>query len=317
MDTSKNKLFFSLVDYRNNYFTSEDPEMVVEFYDSFKNREQLIQWMIERPNGTSNIHEIEGDTEIVVVIPTADLNGEYATECRENIFKGLHIVFVESGETPDPYFNIAHNCNVGVRRAMEYNPKWIVLSNDDVYKIDAIDVLKSNLSNLDDRVVDVVFTNKSLYHSAPKTIIKRNFFTNEVNRIRFGAFGKEMNKILDKYGVTTLISNDRIIQRMAFKSMRYDDLISFGIFSRKFILEKKSNLFDEVFINEGEDSDLSISIKIDMKNIANIPYKIGDRIGMSLGTYMDRKMRSIAGLAFLDYKWSKKCERFMTRSFVK
>lgn len=312
-----NKLFFSLVDYRNNYFTSQDPEKVVEFYDSFNSREQLIQWMMERPSGTSNIHETEGDKEIVVVIPTADFNGKYAKECRENIFNGLHIVFVESGEVPDPYFNYAHNYNVGVKRAMEYNPKWIVLSNDDVYMIDGIDILKSNLSNLDDEVVDVVFTNKSLYHSAPKIIIKRNFITNMVNRIRFGTFGEEMNKLFDKFGVTTLISNDRFIQRMTFKSMRYDDLISFGIFSRKFILEKKMNLFDEVFINEGEDSDLSISLKIEMKNVAYITYKIGDRIGMSLGTNMDRKMRSIAGLAFLDYKWSKKCERFMTRSFVK
>ena len=45
--------------------------------------------MRERPKGVANIHEFEGDKDIIVVIPTADFNGKYAKECRENIFKGL------------------------------------------------------------------------------------------------------------------------------------------------------------------------------------------------------------------------------------
>src|SRR5579875_2537075 len=90
-------LFFSLVDYRNNYFMSDDPKKIIEFYNGFENRDQLIEWMKARPKGVATIHEVEGDKDIIVVIPTADFNGKYAKECRENIFKGLHIVFVESG----------------------------------------------------------------------------------------------------------------------------------------------------------------------------------------------------------------------------
>ena len=80
-------LSFSLVDYKNNYFTSNDPNKIIEFYNGFENRDQLIQWMRERPKGVANIHEFEGDKDIIVVIPTADFNGKYAKECRENIFK--------------------------------------------------------------------------------------------------------------------------------------------------------------------------------------------------------------------------------------
>ena len=47
--------FFSLVDYRNNYFTSNDPNKIIEFYNGFENRDQLIQWMKERPKGIANI----------------------------------------------------------------------------------------------------------------------------------------------------------------------------------------------------------------------------------------------------------------------
>lgn len=36
-------LFFSLVDYRNSLFTSNDVKKILEFYDGFKNRYELIQ----------------------------------------------------------------------------------------------------------------------------------------------------------------------------------------------------------------------------------------------------------------------------------
>ena len=98
--------FFSLVDYRNNYFASDDPKKIMEFYDSFENKEQLIQWMKERQKGVSNIHKVDGDKDVIVVIPTADFNGKYASNCRDNIFKGLHIIFVEEGGRKDFYFNL-------------------------------------------------------------------------------------------------------------------------------------------------------------------------------------------------------------------
>ena len=74
-EKSNSDLLFSLVDYRNNYFTSDDPNKIIEFYNGFENRDQLIQWMRERPKGSATIHEVEGDKDIIVVIPTADFSG--------------------------------------------------------------------------------------------------------------------------------------------------------------------------------------------------------------------------------------------------
>ena len=70
----------------------------MEFYNGFEYRDQLKQWMKESPKGIATIHEVEGDKDIIVVIPTEDFNGKYAKECRDNKFKGLHMAFVESGE---------------------------------------------------------------------------------------------------------------------------------------------------------------------------------------------------------------------------
>ena len=121
--------------------------------------------MKERPKGASYIHEVEGNKDIIVVIPTADFNGKYARTCREEIFKGLHMIFVESGGNPDPYFNYAHNSNVGIKRAMEYNPKWVVVSNDDMYKIDENEKLWDCLVELNNNRTDMLFIMQARYYS--------------------------------------------------------------------------------------------------------------------------------------------------------
>jgi len=145
---NNDKIFFTLMDYLNNLFMSNDPKDILRFYDYFENRDQLIKWMKERPKGNYRIVEFNNEeNDIIVVIPTMDINGKFAKTCRDEIFKGLHIIFVESG-MGNYYFNYAHNCNAGIKKAMEYNPKWIILLNDDMYKIHDIKVLKNELDNL-------------------------------------------------------------------------------------------------------------------------------------------------------------------------
>ena len=313
LESQREPIFFSLVDYRNNYFTSDDPNKILEFYKGFENRDQLIQWMLERPKGVANIREVEGIKDIIVVIPTADFNGKYAKDCRENIFKGLHMVFVESGGRGDFYFNIAHNVNIGIKKSMEYNPRWVVFSGDDMYKIDEVTKLTNILSKLNSDEIDCVFIKKGLYHSIPKLIIERNHITNFVNLIRDGILGKRINDIFKKFNVKILISEDRFVQRLFYKVVRYEDVIGFGIFSFKFLIENGNKLLDETFINEGEDSDLSLNIHYENKTVAHVDYNIGDFIGMSLGIGVDRKMRAIAGLTYFNYKWDKKVLKVMKR----
>ncbi|MEM3455717.1 MAG: hypothetical protein QXT72_04095 [Candidatus Micrarchaeia archaeon] len=94
---------------------SNDFEKIIEFYNHFKIKYELIKWMKERPKGLSYIYEVGGNKDIIVVIPTADFNGRYAKTCRDEIFKGLHIIFVLSGKG-NYYFNYAHNCYVDIKK---------------------------------------------------------------------------------------------------------------------------------------------------------------------------------------------------------
>jgi len=324
-NTNDVPLFFSLVDYRNNLFTSNDPKKIMEFYDGFDNRDQLIQWMRERPKGVSYIHEVEGDKDIIVVIPTADFNGKYAGECRDNIFKGLHMVFVESG-IGNFYFNYAHNCNVGIKRAMAYNPKWVVVSNDDMYKIDDSTVLRKQLESIDHSKVKTVFTSSSNYHSRPMLIASPRVIYNillalfsipsrkwriqkqtydlltKYNYKVFYPIGDYQYSSLDENGMRWFASN--LLDRLCFKGIhRFINSLSFGIYSGVYIKKMHGMLLEETYINEMEDTDISVRLSREMNNeTAFIKFKIGECIGSSIGNGINRTLRVVPGYTYFAHK---------------
>ena len=313
MGTLKADLSFNLVGYRNAYFTSNDPSKIIEFYNGFENRDQLIQWMKERPKGVANIHEVEGNKEIIVVIPTADFNGKYAKDCRENIFKGLHIIYVESGGREDFYFNFAHNCNVGIKKAMEYNPKWVVYSNDDMYKIDDINVLKKTLQNIDNKKISTVFTNAASYHSIPVKLAKPRTLLliymkmrNRATRIR-----SYLWKRLDvKYFLPMRGFFGDILYT---KGLKCYSIASFGIFSSEFVKEftfENEEMFDETFVNATEDIDLSLKMTLCRTDYEFINYNIGNYINGTLGASFGKQLRGIAGDALLNYLISNGNDRY-------
>ncbi|MCL5789184.1 MAG: hypothetical protein M1290_01810 [Candidatus Thermoplasmatota archaeon] len=280
----------------------------MEFYKGFESREELIEWMRERPKGSSYIYEVEGDKDIIVVIPTADYDGNYSRNCRENIFKGLHIIFVESG-VGNYYFNYAHNCNVGIRKAMEYDPKWIVVSNDDVYKIDDIDILKGQLLALPQKDSTIVYLEPpGKYYSywafigKPSTLRRLFYLLNRYLRLRI-RIEKEYARIL---GLKFLVFGTNIPYRFLVKhDLKFRNVGGFVIFNRKLAEEKQGNIFDETYINGTEDVDFSLQIAGANIKVNTINYKIGCHIGASLGkSTSNRTLRDIITLAYFNQKIS-------------
>ena len=304
------KPFFSLVDYRNNYFTSADPDKILEFYDGFSNREQLIQWMTERPKGVNTTYEVQGNKEIIVVIPTADYNGKYARECRENIFKGMHLVFVESGGKEDFYFNYAHNVNVGTKKALEYKPKWIVISNDDMVEIDPPKILINNLGKLNPDNIDAVYTEESNYHSTNHILVRVSTRYYSLSKLLYTFFDHSKSNILlmmEKFRcrIITLryggLKNIIISLFLSKKLINYVLISSFSIFSGRFISILSGQIFDETYINGVEDWDLSLCLVKDRRS-AIIPYQVGEQVGATLGTELDRYLRDVSNVAYFNWK---------------
>ena len=320
-------VFFSLVDYRNSYFTSDNPDKIVEFYNSFKDREELIEWMKERPKGTANIYEVDGEKDIIVVIPTADFNGKYAKECRENIFKGLHIIFVESGGKEDFYFNIAHNINIGIKKAMEYSPKWIVVSNDDMYKIDDISLLISQLEKVDNKAIGTCFLRpQTIYYSTPDNVVKIRKTMKMAATLLGFLFPRKIREtlyLMNKFSVNFLTwslrnrsvtrSNNKVLNKVVLylydfffeETLEFTNIISFGIFSSnalKTLFNEDGYAFDPVFINWDEDSDLSIRLlKSDFRS-AWVDFKIGYYLSSSLGLTHGKALRENASRVYFSWK---------------
>ncbi len=309
----RNQLFFSLVDYRNNYFTSNDIRKIIEFYNGFENRDQLIEWMRDRPKGVSTIYEIKGNKDIIVVIPTADFNGKYAKECRENIFKGLHMVFVESGGIGDFYFNHAHNFNVGIKKAMEYNPKWIIYSNDDMKKIDEITILVNQLSELNNERVMTVFTFPSKYHSYHSTIGQERFLTYELLYLFYFLVHHKLSEYKPSYKLRRNIERrfnikwrlgprNKVLAKIVMKNVQPFIMTSdFGILSNEWCKKNQGLVFDETYINGVDDWQLSLKLSKEIYAIVN--FKIGDMIGATLGTGPKRYLRDIVNKIYFDYSY--------------
>lgn len=307
LEEDKNKkIFFSLVDYRNSLFSASELSSLVEFYAGFKNREQLIKWMSERPKGVANIYEVTGNNEIVVVIPTSNFQGEYAKICRDEIFRGYHIVFVESGGMDDFYFNLAHNFNVGFKKALEYNPKWIIFSNDDMYKIDEPEKILLELDKLNNHETSMVFTKEvSKYHSANGFLVKKRAF----RRILFYLINENrriMSRIQNKFKVSHFIFSElNFVGGFLYSRVEPIRLgIDFCIVSSELARAKNGSLMDETYINHLEDSDLSMEISRSHSNTAEIDYRIGDLIGSTMGTGYTRMIKSIASEVYFNKKWN-------------
>ena len=315
LNLSMSELFFSLVDYRNNYFTNNDPNKIIEFYNGFENRDQLIQWMRERPKGVSNIHEVDGDKDIIVVITTADFNGKYARECRDNIFKGLHMIFVESGGRGDFYFNYAHNCNLGIRKAMEYSPKWLIVSNDDMSKIDNVKILMKELLTLPSSV-SVAFAPNGEHIVADWQIGRTNLIGTLAQYLipRKGnlKYYADILRLRKKFEVKYMTLNSKFsfkewhefLYRRTNEKFKISGV--FNLFRTDYLRQAENETFDETFINGAEDTDLYLKVRRSSTITATIDYKIANLRGRTLGNGRDRNLREICNHAYLNYKISKR-----------
>ena len=285
------------LDELNSLFTSKNVEDVIKFYDHFDTPEQLIDWMKNRPSAPMKIYEVEGEKDIVVVIPTADHNGKLAKNCVENIFKGQQIIFVESN---GPFFNYARSCNFGLKYALKYNPKWIVLSNDDITRIGSTKLLKDKLFNVAGDITSVKATNTGHFHDY--YFVKSTFFFKIFNSLK----RRHISHILSKFEVLYF---GRTYRHKFFDRVLYEKITTiplnsaFLVFSQEFLSSKNGFVFDEISINSCED--LLIWLENSTVKLVPIDLHIEDIVGSSLGNSYLRLLRDFNGLISFNYGYKK------------
>jgi hypothetical protein len=297
------------LDELNRLFTSKNAEDVIKFYDHFDTAEQLIEWMKNRPSAPMKIYEVEGEKDIVVVIPTANHEGNFAKNCANNIFKGQQIVFVESN---GPFFNYARSCNYGLEYALKYNPKWIVLSNDDVISADSFNKLANELQK--SNYNEVVYI-ANLERWGRLLLVKRS---NLFNRYEKFMGYKDYVSIIDKFNINYQMFTDNtykkpiksfirtfiinFFNKRVLRSRFSGDFIIFSNFSINNILSNYNKIFDETFINCCEDNDLFIRISMLKITISALNYDIRLQVSGTLGKGKAKSLRGIVSMALFDRK---------------
>ncbi|BBG27702.1 hypothetical protein [Sulfuracidifex tepidarius] len=284
-------------------FSSEDPREVEKVY-SF-DRDTIVKWMKERPSPEFRVKEVEGDEEVVVVIPTADLKGDKAREAS-SVFSPLHVVLVES---KGPLFNYSKSVNLGIMKAMERSPKWVVVSNDDVHGRDNVSKLLDGLST---STKGMVMASPSFYHTYKVSLIEmKPYFLKGMNLI--GKIGRlppaEVYSYLamrygGRLGVKTLTVIDSMLGPMKRIAGEVKDSLvnvgSFMVLNRRVI---NGNVLDETFVNGYEDVYLSMKMRDDCEVI---DFKIDEERGASLGFGKLRFFKSFVNEVYLNsLLWTK------------
>lgn len=294
----------------NKEFTSNSPEEVRHFYDHFRSRDELVAWMKERPPGRAELFEVDGKKDVIVVIPTSAVEGPLATRCRTQLFRGQHIIFVDS-KGLDPLFNYARNVNKGVRRALEIGSKWVIVANDDTVGVDPISTLVLGLEKIDPEKTTIAYPVPfSTYHSVKASLVYLKKWAYPLLRVKRAEIRKIHNLSM-RFGVKYEFMPDHLF-RGGYRGLAYRpfisrvagyvDTVSFGVYSSRLALDLGGKLYDEVYINHTEESDLAFRMWMKQTGIRHISFRVDEGVGTTLGTGQVRFLRNVASLAYLNYK---------------
>ena len=91
---------------------------------------------------------------------------------------------------------------------------------------------------------------------------------------------------------------------MVRNAIKLTENSDFGIYSRELISTYHCNIFDEVFINAFEETELATRIYWDNVKWRRIEFSIREFYGATLGTGLNRALREISGQIYISEKWS-------------
>ena len=286
----------------DSLFTSKNSEDVLEFYSRFNTVDDLLNYSRNRTYHKPRIFEKDGDKDVVAVIPTRDHNGEFAKSFCD-IFKGFHIIMAESGN--DPYFNYGRNVNVAIHKAVSYDPKWIIVSNDDMYGIDDPAVLRQGLLRLDNGKIDNVWISPEPEHHHCRNVylVRKRAALGALRKLQ-GGYLQKRQKILDRFGVDYFLMYSPS-KPYYFPFVKYLKTFlnteDFFVLSGKYTHSLHSSgkeVYDEIYINANEDNWLSLNLGTERSSY--IDFKIGSKIGSSYGLTESAEARRIIGTIFFD-----------------
>ncbi len=294
---------------KEKQYNSNDLCDLYAFYNNFKTVDELINFIKAYPlDNNIKIKETGPDSDIAVVVPTSNSKREITLDCIK-LYKDFKVILVESGP---PYFRFAHSVNEGIKVALKNRPKWVVISNDDIYEIDKIASLRSALLSLDPKKICVVYTNPESIQSHNITIARERKPLRIIRKIR-GGYYHAYQDISDKFSARLDIIHNLDLKSRLKAIFLYKNLLSFRgigsfmILSGEYLKRQKGELLDINFLNGYEDVDLSYRLYKENVSCAYINFRIGVYSGFTLGAGRRRLLRDMTGRIYFNYKWRRLC----------
>lgn len=284
-------------------FMSDDVNEIVNFYDSFSCREELIEWNKNVPKSSPRVNIFGNqESEVAVVIPTPATDHPLALNCRIDVFKELKLIFSVDNSI---LFNLSRSYNIGGKSlSHDQNIKWVIFSNVDMIRIDLSNKISKELSKLNDSV-KFCYASENGSHSYRMRIGEYTY----LRKVAFNLPGKTRrlrSALENKFSIHLNAEDDKHLLTRRFVT-NDKSLINFGdffIFSVDLLKQYNFTPFDESYLNGMEDVDLSLRLfqDLDKDQLKEIDYNIGSMESGVRGRDLKRVLRSIPSLAYFNEK---------------
>ena len=213
--------------------------------------------------------------------------------------------------------------NRGLKYALDkYKFNWVIISNDDIYKIDDIRVLEKELNIANKRSADVLFREKTQTREVNYVYVaKINRILLLIVRAFTKGFSNKYYGYVEKFKIKFFVYDKSnklkfyIFNIISKKKIKLYEEGAFWVLSYNFIKKNKGAIFDETYINGFEDHDLSYKVNTKYK-YDFIKFNLGFYNGKSLGTGKRRVLKDLVNLIYFNYKFCTKAKSRMDRFYA-
>ena len=272
---------------KNLYYHGTVSDLTV-FYNHFHSIEELLEFFRSLPKGPVHLHQfnVADSVNVICVVPTPDVKDENTVK----FIKGMSPISIVAVESSGPFFNFAHSMNIGIEEALKKQPKWIILSNNDISPATStsnlIRVLETDSDN------DILIPRISYLEDIPRHSFVEIYKQSLMARLIYENTPAKISKMLPVYlqahfvfAHLPLYANGKFVsynlsQEYSSESKLLSAFLNVASFVGKWsgtkLIETRNvqpisivsskvlqvERFDETFSSGGEDLDLSIRLKL-------------------------------------------------------
>ena len=266
---------------------SSDKGKFYDLYSRINGPEDLIPLLqsVPKANVELKIDRPSNRSKILVIVPTSDEKSERSSDIS-HLFAPYPVVFAVS---TGPYFNYPHSCNIAISEAVKYDPEWIVLCNDDMIAIDPVEVLVESLDTLQRGVYTATNPGRIGYHGEVCLVTKPSSFGIVFELIEFffsknflGIWALTNRNIRRKQVRIDIVRSSFTRIKSKFSRIRDVEFMNFSDFAIFSASLAKEFRFDELFLSDYDDYDLSLRLYEAGIPVRKLPFKIGSVGGYSM-----------------------------------